>query len=163
MKTLYLLRHAKSSWDNSNLTDFERPLNERGNKAAPLMGRYMRENNIAPDVVISSPATRANETAELVIEAAGTETKLRFDKKIYEATWLDLLRVIANIEDEVETVLLIGHNPGFEETVFRLTDKRVTMPTAALVKITLNIERWNETVELCGKFEWIVKPKDLRQ
>lgn len=144
------------------MTDFERPLNERGIKAAPLMGRYMKENNIAPDVVISSPAVRANETAELVIEAAGMETELRFDKKIYEAMWLDLLSVIANITDEKNIVLLVGHNPGFEETVFRLTDKRVAMPTAALVKITLDIEHWNETRELCGNFEWIVKPKDLR-
>lgn len=162
MKTLYLLRHAKSSWDNANLTDFERPLNERGMKAAPFMGRYMKENNIVPDVIISSPAVRANETAELAIEAAEMETELRFNERIYDATWLDLLRVIANIEDEIETVLLIGHNPGFEETVFRLTDKMVSMPTAALVKITLDIKRWNETRELCGSFEWIVKPKDLQ-
>ena len=162
MKILYLLRHAKSSWDNANLTDFERPLNERGMKAAPLIGRYMKENNIVPDVIISSPAVRANETAELVVEAADIETEFRFDEKIYEATWLDLLRVIANTEDEIETVLLIGHNPGFEETVFRLTDKMISMPTAALVKITLDIKRWNETRELCGSFEWIVKPKDLQ-
>lgn len=161
MKTLFLLRHAKSKWDNPDLTDFERPLNERGMKAAPQMGHYMKEQNIKPDVVISSPAVRARDTAELVIEASKLKVELRFDARIYDATWLDLLRVIASIEDEMETALLIGHNPGFEETVFRLTDKRVTMPTAALVKIDLEIERWNETREFCGKFEWIVKPKDL--
>lgn len=161
MKTLFLLRHAKSSWDNPNQTDFERPLNKRGREAAPLMGRYISENDVRPDVIISSPATRARETAELIIDASELKSELRFDQRIYDATWLDLLKVIAGIENEIESALLIGHNPGFEETVFRLTDEKVIMPTAALVKIELNIERWNETSELCGKFDWIIKPKEL--
>jgi len=161
MKTLFLLRHAKSSWDNHGLTDFERPLNERGLKAAPTIGRYMKRENIKPEIIISSPAVRARETAELVIEASEINVELRFDEKIYSATWLDLLRVIAGIEDEKASVLLIGHNPGFEETVYRLTDKRITMPTAALIKMNLDIERWSNVQELCGGFEWIIKPKDL--
>lgn len=161
MKTLFLLRHAKSSWDNPNLTDFERPLNKRGLEAAPKIGQYIKEQNIKPDVVISSTAVRARETAELIIESAELYVELSFEERIYEATWLDLLKVIASIEDEKETALFVGHNPGFEETVFRLTNERVTMPTAALVKIELDIERWNDTREFCGKFEWIIRPKEL--
>jgi phosphohistidine phosphatase len=161
MKTLFLLRHAKSSWDNPDLTDFERPLNERGLRAAPQMGHYIKKQNIKPDVVISSPAVRARDTAELIIKSAGLKVELRFDARIYDATWLDLLRVIASIEDEKETAMLIGHNPGFEETVFRLTDEQIKLPTAALAKINLEIERWNETREFCGKVEWVVRSKDL--
>lgn len=161
MKTLFLLRHAKSSWDNANQADFERPLNKRGREAAPLIGRFIRQNEVKPDVIISSTATRARETTELVIDASKLKPELRFDKRIYDATWLDLLKVIAGIEDEKESALLVGHNPGFEETVFRLTDEKVTMPTAALVKIKLDIEHWNETTEFCGKFDWIMKPKEL--
>jgi len=161
MKTLFLLRHAKSSWNNPGLTDFERPLNERGLNAAPTIGRYMKSENIKPDVVISSPATRARETAELVTESAELDVELRFDSRIYDATWFDLLRVIAGIEDEKQSALLIGHNPGFEETVYRLTDERVTMPTATLAKMNLEINSWSDAQEFCGKFEWIVKPKDL--
>lgn len=161
MKTLFLLRHAKSSWDDPNLTDFERPLNKRGLEAAPKIGQYIKQQNIKPDVVISSTAARARETAELIIESAELEVELRFEERIYEATWLDLLRVIASIGDEKETALLIGHNPGFEETVFRLTNERVTMLTAALVKTELDIKHWNDTRELCGKFGWIIRPKEL--
>lgn len=161
MKTLFLLRHAKSSWDDANQTDFERPLNKRGREAAPLMGSFILQKGINPDVIISSTAARARETAELIIDASKLESELRFDQRIYDATWLDLLKVIASIEDELESALLVGHNPGFEETVFRLTDERVTMPTAALVKIELEIEHWNETSEFCGKFDWITKPKEL--
>lgn len=161
MKTLFLLRHAKSSWENAAQTDFERPLNKRGREAAPLMGRFIRQNEVKPDVIICSTAARARETAELIVDASKLESELRFDGRIYDATWLDLLKVIAGIEDEIESALLIGHNPGFEETVFRLTDEKVIMPTAALVKIELDIEHWNETSELCGKFDWITKPKEL--
>ena len=161
MKTLFLMRHAKSSWDNPGWRDFERPLNKRGLEAAPTMGQYMKRNKIKPDVVISSPAVRAKETAELVIEAAEFEVDLRFDERIYEATVPDLMKVVSEIKDEISVVLLVGHNPGFEELLSRLTGKTERMPTAALANINLDINNWSDVQDLCGKLEWLVKPKEL--
>src|SRR3954470_18822585 len=111
MKTLYLLRHAKSSWDDSSLKDFERPLNERGSKAAPRMGGYLRKQKIKPDVVISSPALRAKQTTTMVAEAAGMTGIMTFNEAIYEASAQKLFYIVASFEDRVESVLMIGHNP----------------------------------------------------
>lgn len=161
MKTLFLMRHAKSSWDNPDWRDFDRPLNKRGLEAAQAIGRFIQRNKIEPDVVISSPAVRAKETAELVIEAAELKTDLRFEERIYEASVLDLMKIIGNIKDQINVALLLGHNPGFEGLLFRLTKKSEVMPTAALAKIELNINRWGDVQDSSGKLEWLVKPKDL--
>lgn len=161
MKTLFLMRHAKSSWDDQSLRDFERPLNERGLKAAPLVGDFMRRKKIRPDLVLSSPAERARQTAALVIEAAGIVAALRFDERIYEASAQQLLNVISQIEASVSTALLIGHNPGFEELLSLLTGEAHRMPTAALAHISLDIEKWSNAREHCGQLAWLVKPKEL--
>src|SRR4051794_3906076 len=86
MKTLFLLRHAKSSWDDASLSDFERPLNDRGRRTAPFMGEFMRKSGLEPPTMISSPASRAKHTAELARKAAGFKCELKFDERIYEAT-----------------------------------------------------------------------------
>lgn len=161
MKTLLLLRHAKSSWDDAAARDFDRPLNKRGTKAAPLIGRYMRKRRVKPDEVISSPAVRARQTAELVVEAAGIGAEIRYDERIYEASTDDLMSVVAEIEDEVETVLLIGHNLAIEQFLERLTGEVHHMPTAALARISLKPEGWGEVRDRAGKLDWIVKPKEL--
>jgi phosphohistidine phosphatase len=161
LKTLLLLRHAKSSWDDPNIADFDRPLNERGLHAAPLVGRFMRERKLRPDLVICSPAERARETATLVIKAAGLDAPLRFDERIYDATSARLAELVSQIEDAVGEALLIGHNPGFEELLERLTGEARRMATATLARITLDIEKWSKLREGCGRLEWIVKPKEL--
>lgn len=161
MKKLLLLRHAKSSWEDASLPDFERPLNERGRRAAPLMGKFMREQGLRPDLVISSPAQRARETIALVLEAAGIETELRYDERIYEASAARLLEIISQIEDDQTEVMLVGHNPGFENLLEHLTGEGERMPTAALTRIILNAEKWNEAGEQGGRLEWLVKPKEL--
>jgi phosphohistidine phosphatase len=93
MKILFLLRHAKSSWDDARLSDFERPLNERGLRVAPQMGKFMSERGFAPDLILSSPAARARETARLVKESANFQSEIRFEPKIYEATVGDTIPV----------------------------------------------------------------------
>src|SRR5215207_4705324 len=161
MKTLLLLRHAKSSWDSPAQRDFERPLNERGLKAAPLMGRLLLKRKLRPDLVLSSPAERARQTAALLMEAARLASPLRFDERIYEATAARLVEVVSQVEEEVASALVVGHNPGMEELIQHLTGETRRMPTAALARITLNLDKWAKLREGAGRLEELVKPKDL--
>src|SRR5512132_4074361 len=112
MKTLLLLRHAKYSWNDAGLQDFDGPLNGRGRKAAETIGRFIRKQRVAPDLLLSSPALRARETIETIMKTAKLQSELRFDQRIYEAGPLRLLEVVSQIEEDRSTVLLVGHNPG---------------------------------------------------
>ena len=161
MKRLLLLRHAKSSWGDSSLADFDRPLNERGRRAAPLVGRFMRERKVRPDLVLCSPAERARQTAALVLEAAGLSAPVRFDERIYEATAARLVGVVSQAEEGAGEILLVGHNPGMEELLELLTGEARRMPTAALARIHFDIDEWAKLRERAGRLEWHVKAKEL--
>ena len=163
MKTLLLLRHAKSSWKIADQPDFERPLNGRGEKSAPLMGRYLRKQKIEPTLILCSPAERARQTAALFAEAARTNAELRYDERIYEAAGLRLLEVVTQADDAADTVLLVGHNPGLEELIMVLTGQTQLMPTAALAKIDLSTDKWGKVKEQTGSIDWVVRPKDLEE
>lgn len=161
MKTLLLMRHAKSSWKDADLRDFERPLNERGRKSAPLMGRLMRRRKLQPELVVSSPAERARQTAALVVESAAIKSPVRYDERIYEASAAQLLEVVSQSDEAAETVLFVGHNPGMEELIEALTGAQERMPTAALACVTLDVEKWSKTRPGAGRLEWVVRPKEL--
>jgi phosphohistidine phosphatase len=161
LKRLLLLRHAKSSWADASLADFDRPLNERGLRAAPLVGRFMRKRKLDPDVIICSPAERARQTAALVIEAAKLSAPLRFDERIYEATPARLVEVVSQAEEGAGEVLLVGHNPGLEGLLELLTGESRSMPTAALARVALGIEKWGRLCEGAGRVELFVRPKDI--
>lgn len=161
MKTLYLLRHAKSSWNNRTLADVERPLNGRGRKASQTIGGLLRKEKDIPDLVVSSFAVRARETTDLVMQAANLSSELRIDERIYEATAQKLLEVVQQIDKGKKNVLLVGHNPGFEELLELLTGSVETMPTATLAKINLRIATWASAKRKAGDLEWIVRPKEL--
>ena len=161
MKRLLLLRHAKSSWGDPALADFDRPLNKRGLHAAPLVGRHMRHRKVRPDLILCSPAERARRTAALVAEAAGLEAPLRYDERIYEATAADLSSVISGAGEGTRELLLVGHNPGLEELLELLTGESRRMPTAALACIALDVETWDQLGPSAGRLEWHVKPKEL--
>ena len=160
-KTLLLLRHAKSSWKDETLPDFERPLNTRGRRAAEIIGRYLRTQKVLPDLIVSSPAFRARETIEIVIKASRVRSELRYDERIYEASPRRLLEVINEIEDERKTVLLVGHNPGMEQLLELLTGEVQVMPTAALASIAVRTTAWNALSDGQATLEWLIKPKDL--
>jgi phosphohistidine phosphatase len=160
MKILYVLRHAKSDWNDALLTDFERPLNERGLRAARKMGEFLRERGIAPDLIVSSPASRARETAETVKDEAQFAARIRFEPRIYEASLSDLLEIVSTVENDCEKLLIVGHNPGFERLVGSLTGEFHAMPTAALAEIELPIENWSETMR-GGKLKNLFKPKEI--
>ncbi len=161
MKTLYLLRHAKSSWDDSAQTDFERPLNERGMKAAPFMGGFMANNRFVPSVIVSSPAMRAKTTAHLVKEAAEFSADIILEKNIYEASPNDLRQVVSEISNEHASAMLVGHNPGMENFIRYLTGELEPMPTAALAVIELQIDKWDKINDQCGDLIAVYRPKEL--
>lgn len=160
MKTLLILRHAKSSWDNPELSDFDRPLNSRGLEAAPVMGGVIYKKNLQPDLIISSPAKRAKQTAILIKETAQIDVSINYEERIYEASPISLLHVIGDAEDRYERILLVGHNPGLEGFIKILTGEIQSMPTAALAKIDLNIDSWDEITANCGKLDFLLRPRD---
>lgn len=163
MKTLLLLRHAKSSWKEPGLRDFDRPLNKRGQRAAPLVGEFMKERDVRPDLIISSPAVRARQTAALVVERGGLQAELRYDERIYEADVPALLKVVSQIDEAAETVLLVGHNPGLQELLKFLTGEEQEFPTAALALISLEPDKWSNVEQRSGRLKWLVTPKSLAE
>ena len=135
MKTLLVLRHAKSSWSDSALDDHERPLNQRGRRDGPRIGKLVRELGLTPDVIISSDAVRARLTAEAVAEAAGLRRDIRFEAALYTASPADMLAVLRTVTKATAgTIMIVGHNPGLEELVAQLTGERPDLPTAALAQ-----------------------------
>ena len=160
MKTLFVLRHAKSSWDDASLADFDRPLNDRGRKTAPFMGGVMAERDLLPDVIFSSPAVRARDTASLVKKAGKLDAEIRFDERIYEASPQTLKQVVAGIDDQFRSAMVVGHNPGMEGFVRLLTGKLEAMPTAALAIIDLDIARWEDVGTGRGTLRQVIRPKD---
>lgn len=163
MKTLYLLRHAKSSWKDPSLQDFDRPLNGHGREAAPLVGQLIRQRRLGIDLVLCSPAARARQTAALVKDAAGLSAELLFDERIYEADVARLLEVVTQAAESAAALLLVGHNPGMEELLTFLTGEERRMPTAALACVSLDLEKWNKVRERAGHFEWLVRAKELAE
>ena len=161
MKTLFLLRHAKSSRKDESLPDFERPLNRRGKEASERIGRYVKSELIVPDLVLSSPAIRARETIGLVAKFAKWTTELRFDERIYGAGAIGLLEVVAQIENERKTALLVGHNPGMEELLVLLTGSIEQLPTGALAKVEIKTTKWSAAVDKKAKLAWVVRPREL--
>jgi Phosphohistidine phosphatase SixA len=160
MKRLLLMRHAKSSWDDSDLADFDRPLNDRGEAAAPFMGELIAGRGLAPEEIVSSPAKRALQTATLVKESGGIEAPIRLDERIYEAGAQTLKQVASEFRDELDIMMMIGHNPGFEGFVSFLTGKQESMPTAALAVIDLDIDKWSDVKNGEGDLIEVIRPKE---
>jgi len=154
------MRHAKSSWDNSDLADFDRPLNDRGEAAAPFMGELIAGRGLAPEEIVSSPAKRALQTATLVKESGGIEAPIRLDERIYEAGAQTLKQVASEFRDELDIMMMIGHNPGFEGFVSFLTGKQESMPTAALAVIDLDIDKWSDVKNGEGDLIEVIRPKE---
>lgn len=163
MKNLLLLRHGKSSWDNPALKDFDRPLNERGVNDSKLIAKYALRKKVKPDLVLSSPATRARNTAELFVAAAALKKTPAYDERIYEASVRRLLQVISGLDDSHKTIVLVGHNPGFEELCERLTGEACKVPTASLTCIGLSIDKWSAPKGGQGKLKWRMTPKKLKK
>jgi phosphohistidine phosphatase len=161
MKTLLLLRHAKSDWGNAGLRDFDRPLAKRGVGDAPRMGETLKKQGILPDFILCSPAIRAKETMELFKQAAEIDAKVEFEQNIYEASSAELIKLVRHLSDEYSCVLMVGHNPGFETLLSRLIGSDRQMPTAALACIEFQIDAWEDAEDKEGKLRWFLVPKSI--
>ncbi|MGI8812764.1 MAG: SixA phosphatase family protein [Pyrinomonadaceae bacterium] len=160
MKRLFLLRHAKSAWDEPDLSDFERTLNDRGTKAAASMGKLVVRREYKIDAIVSSPARRAAETARLFSEAANIGTAIEFVDRIYEASPQTLCGIASAFSDDLRSPLIVGHNPGMEGFIRLLTARSETMPTAALAVIDLGVRKWNEIVPGCATLVEVIRPRE---
>jgi phosphohistidine phosphatase len=162
MRTLLVLRHAKAAQDDSALTDHARPLTKKGRKTARLMGELLREEGLLPDLVLSSTAERARATADAVVEAAGHAGEVTYLDELYLAEPPAYLEALRRLGEGAECVLVVGHNPGIEALIFRLTGQMEHMPTAALARCSLPIARWSELgPETLGELGKVYRPKEL--
>jgi len=162
MKTLLILRHAKSSWASPTIADHDRPLNARGNADAPRIGELIKNQDLIPDLILCSTAKRAHKTADKVAHNCGYEGEVMRVGELYLATTDIYLKVLSELEDDHSRVMVVGHNPGLEDLSETLTGQFETLPTAALVQTSLAIEHWHEldkSVE--GKLVNIWRPREL--
>ena len=162
MKQLLLLRHAKSSWQDPALDDHQRPLNKRGQRDAPRMGNLIVSQQLVPDLIVSSSALRARQTAAAVALCCGDPDLVQETDQLYLAPPSDYLSLLADLDDAHQRVLLVGHNPGISQLVEQLCGQASGMPTAALAALTVDIDCWTlldstDSIQLSGY--WI--PREL--
>jgi phosphohistidine phosphatase len=162
MKTLILVRHAKSSWDSSVLTDFDRPLNERGKHDAPQMAKKLRQREIEIDLFISSPAKRAKKTAEIFMHEFGVKEKnLLTMPALYEASVEIFLEVVREIKDKSNTVVLFAHNPGITDFINLLECYPVyDMPTCGVFALKIKSKKWQDVKDAEKEFLFFDYPKN---
>ena len=171
MKSVLLLRHAKSDWSNIDLVDFERPLAKRGLKDAPRMGRALAAYKSVPDVILASPARRARETVELAAEECGYTKAISWQDNFYGGDSDDLIAALQRLPDTVERAMVVGHNPTMEDTVSALLlgydlawdrDFAIRIPTAGLVCLDLGIEDWADLEPGDAILRWFLIPRLLK-
>lgn len=166
-RTLILLRHGKSDW-STDVDDFDRPLKKRGKNASIQVGKWLSSNKRVPDFVVTSPAKRAMQTAEIACEAMGTRKKDIYSRKhIYLATPEELLYVLEDCPEQAQRVMLVGHNPGLEELLYYLVNGSMTipedgklMPTATLAILEMP-DTWKNLQSGSAKLEFLTRPREL--
>ncbi len=162
MKILLIMRHAKSSWSNGNMSDHDRPLNDRGNATAPRIGTMLRDLGIIPDIMLTSTANRAHSTAVLVAEACGYEADIDVRADLYHGSPMDYLRCLSQVSDEHGCAMIVGHNPCLEDLIFMLTGQVEEMPTAAIAHIELPLETWQSiSPKVEGTLLKVWRPKEI--
>jgi phosphohistidine phosphatase len=161
MKTLYLVRHAKSSWKYPNLDDFERPLNKRGRKNAPFTGEILKELKVSPDLIISSPANRAAMTARIIAAKIDYPLEnIRYSETIYDFSESALIHVVKQIDDAVNKAMIVGHNPATNGLANYIGDQPISnIPTAGVFCVDIDISSWAKISEHCGKVRFFEYPK----
>ena len=162
MKNLFLLRHAKSSWDNAALGDFDRPLSKRGISNAIQLSEYIQKHSISFDLVLSSPSERTQSTLDLVLSSLDPIPTSNLKECIYHASALSLIQLITEQDDEINNLLIIGHNPGLHILTETLTNESIVkFPTCAFVKIT-NFNQWKDLDAGILNLESLITPRELK-
>lgn len=144
MKNLILVRHAKSSWKDLTLDDYERPLNKRGHKNAPLMAKRLKDQGVCIDLFLSSPANRAKTTAEYFFDEFDHNVPLMFEKSLYEASLQTLENIIQNLDDSLQSVCIFGHNPGLNMLVSYYIDHYENIPTCGIIRLQFDVSSWKD-------------------
>lgn len=163
MKTLLLIRHAKSSWDNITLSDFDRPLNDRGKKEAPQMAERIKDKKMKIDLFISSPAKRAKKTAKIFMKIYGeSKNNLLLIPSLYEASVLNFYDAIETIDDKYDNIALFSHNPGITEFASSLTDYKIdNIPTCGVFAVSIQVKKWSEFKNAGKQLLFFDFPKNL--
>ena len=161
MKTLLILRHAKSSWKDLSLPDHDRPLNKRGKSNTKLIGRLIADEDLVPELILCSTAVRARKTAARVAASAGFDGELQLLPQLYHAAPDAYLQEIALVGDEIECVMVVGHNPGLEQLVTETTGAYERFPTAALAQVEYEIDHWHEVIDRRGRLVNLWRPREL--
>jgi phosphohistidine phosphatase len=165
MKTLYLIRHAKSSWTDAAASDFERALNERGKKDAPRMAKRMKEKDIYPDLIFCSPAKRTLSTAKRISEVLKyRKEKIKTDTKLYHADEETILSLIQDIKNKHDVVIIVGHNPGLTDFVNAISNVEINIdniPTSGIVAFSLPVSSWKDVSWKSGKLLFFDYPKSI--
>lgn len=170
MRSLTLLRHAKSSWDDDSLDDFHRPLNDRGRRSAAAMGRHLKARGAKFGLILASPAQRVVETLDGLAEGGWKAKSVKFDPAIYHASTNDLLELVRSTPNDIQRLMLVGHNPVLGLLALQLTEEDVgglrasvsqKYPTGALAEIELDVERWDEVGPQCGRLTDFTVPRSL--
>jgi phosphohistidine phosphatase len=162
MKTIILVRHSKSSWKNLSLDDFDRPLNKRGKRNAPFMGEKLKEMEIMPDLILSSPAKRAKKTAITIAKAIGyPKKKIKYDNNMYHSSAWYLLEMVRNQDNKNETIMLFGHNPDLNIIADMLLKQNpvYNIPTTGVYCIRFEVDKWEKVQEGKGEAVFFDYPK----
>ena len=162
MKRLIILRHAKSSWDNEDVRDHDRTLNRRGEKSAVLIGEFLEAKQGKPDLIISSTALRAQETAKLVAEKMNYDKdKIVLNSELYLAWINDILRVVSTTSNNIETCMIVGHNPGLTNLINHFGVRMDNLPTASVVCFEFNTISWDKISADNAELKWYQLARDL--
>jgi len=162
MKTLLFFRHGKSDWDADYGPDHDRPLARRGRKAAKKMGRYLKSIDEVPDVVITSTAVRARTTAQLANEAGKWSVEVEDNRDLYDASPSSVLDLVHELDDNVASVMLVGHEPTWSASIQILSaGPGVQFPTAAMASIQFDVDKWSDVQPAGGRLNWLVIPRSL--
>jgi len=163
MKKLYIIRHAKSSWKDVWLNDFERPLNKRGKLNAPFMGSVLKKQNVMPDIIISSPALRAKTTAKIIAKKVKYSKKIVFNEDVYESSPSILHKILTKIDDKNSIVFLFGHNPELNMLAENYVDFDENIVTCGVVEIEFNCKKWTDIGKENAKLISFDYPKKDRE
>ncbi len=162
MKKLYLVRHAKSSWDDPSLSDFERPLNRRGEKDAPLIAEALAKRHILPDLILCSPAKRAKETAQILAQGIGYTKRIEYVSSLYESSDYNLMMIIRTLDPAYDRVMIVAHNPALTTVINRISSFSLhNLPTCGVVELSL--ECWDQLGAYSAPCELYLTPKMLKE
>ncbi len=162
MKSLLLMRHAKSSWKDETLEDYERPLKKRGRKDAKRIAKVIKKNDLVPDLILSSSATRARETVEIVVDTLDYNKRIVFSDELYMGEPHDFIDALINLNNDYRNVMIVAHNPGLEAFLQIIDGDIESLPTAGLGHLVLVIDDWKDiSLETMGDLVSFWKPKEL--